>query len=148
MGQKPNKKRKSWFEQQAERFGPDFIESIRPDDAQKGAIKVFSDIARGNVNIPNEGQYFLNTQFSYNCIVAANSKKVFYGYLLSGLNALTSMDSNVANDANFQATYRIVKGNYEAYSLILNALHTINDTKNIQILYSLANQLIPYKYIL
>ena len=148
MAQKNGKKRKSWFEQQAERFGSDFINTIRSDEAQKGAIKVFSDLAYGNVNIPNEGSYFLNQQFLDNCIVAANSKRVYYSYLFSGLNALTASDPAVGNDNNFQATYRIIRGNFEAYSIILNSLHMIRDSGNIQILYSLTNQLAPYKYIL
>ena len=49
MGQKNNggKRRKNWFEQQIERFGPDFIDTMRADETQKGAVKVFTDLARG-----------------------------------------------------------------------------------------------------
>ena len=150
MGQKNGggKKRKNWFEQQVERFGSDFIHSIRADEAQKGAVKVFGDLARGNVNISTEGGYFLDPQFLENCIIAANSKQVFYKYLYEGLNASVRENPNTANDQSFQAVYRNISNSLSAFSYIYQALHGIKETGNLQYLYTLVSQLAPYKYVL
>ena len=147
MGQKNNgKKRKSWFEQQVERFGPDFINNMSADEMQKGAVKVFTDLARGNVSIATEGNYFLNAQFLENCCIAANSKRVFNSILFDGLNALNQVNPNVANDSNFQATYRQISNKVQAYSMIYEALCGIRATGNLQLLYTLVSQLAPFKY--
>lgn len=148
MGQKNNggKRRKNWFEQQIERFGPDFIDTMRADETQKGAVKVFTDLARGNVNIATEGNYFLNAQFLENCCIAANSKRVFNSILFDGLNALNQVNPNVANDTNFQATYRQISNKVQAYTMIYEALCGIRSTGNLQLLYTLVSQLAPFKY--
>ena len=148
MGQKNNKKRKNWFEQQIDRFGADFIHSIRADDAQKGAINVFRDLARGNINISTEGGYFLDPQFLENCIVSANSKQVFYRTLLNGLDASVRENPNISTDQNFQIIYRNISNNLNAFIYIYQALYGIKNSQNLQFLYTLVSQLAPYKYIL
>ena len=141
---KPNQK--NWFVQQEERFGANFIEMVRADEMQKGAIRLFRDIARGNINLSTEGQYFTNPQFIENCLIAANSKYVYYSTLFEGLNALSSIDASRVNDANYQATYRNIKLSMEGYGLIYNGLLNIKSSGNLNYLYTLVNQLAPYRF--
>ena len=147
MAQKNKKSnQKNWFGQQIEKFGPEFISNIRADEAQKGAIRLFRDIARGNINIPTEGQYFLDGQFLENCIVAATSKYVYFSILFEGLEALARTDSTRSSDTNYLAVYRNTKNSMAAYGCILNTLNNIKATGDLGFLYTLVNQLNPYRF--
>lgn len=147
--QQQRKQQPNWFAQQNQRYGENWITLINAEEMQKGAIRLFRDIARGNINIPKDGAYFTNVQFIDNCIVAANSKIIYYGLLLDGLNALSTTNPEKMRTSNSQAVYRNVKMAFEGYGFIVQAMLAIRASGDyVSNLGVLVNNLIPYKYSL
>lgn len=141
-----NKKRGNWFDQQIQRYEtPDFIKQIRPEQLVKDAIRVFRDIARGNIDVEKYGEYFLDPYFIDTCLTAANSKHVLHEISKIGIESLiTSPQSANYPDAPTVHNYHMRAS--EGYKIIVNALVSIKMSGDIKYIYAMAAQLSRYRY--
>ena len=146
---KNNKKRKvpSFFDQQLQQFGPGWIYRMNTDQIRKNAMKVFRDLAFGNLDPYEVQEYFAVVDFTYNLKVAAddNAKYNYYSYL--GLSYCPDIDI---------AMQRVASTHYEAYmafsvtATLLNNILTDISTSNGAFIPSLLMEamatLNPYKH--
>lgn len=89
MGKKNNKggprPQQSYMDQQKQRLGTGFMAKMTADDIKKNALRIFKDLAVGNMS-PNEAvQYFTNYDFVYNLKVAADTNLNYRQYVYYGL---------------------------------------------------------------
>lgn len=144
--QQNNQKRKNYFAQQIQNNGVDFIEKLRDDQLQRDSIRIFRDIARGNISIDEYGEYFLNPKLINAAISAAYSKFVLFGTSKVALELLMNTPGKSAEFPDAPQIFSYHLKGYEAYSLILNTMTNLKNTNNIEYLYVMANNLTKYRY--
>lgn len=77
--------RPSFLKQQEQRLGAGFLNRLNAEDIRKNALKIFRDLAEGSMD-PNEvEQYFNQTDFTYNLLVAATDNLNYRNYVYTGL---------------------------------------------------------------
>lgn len=121
MAKNNNKKQSqpSFFEQQLQRNGPGWIYAMNTEQIRKNALKVFKDIAFGNVD-PNEtADYFAIPDFTYNLKMAADDNAMYNYYTFMGLQNCQQAPPELIRVAN------IHWDNYTAYNVTSQALNNI-----------------------
>lgn len=111
MKKEPGHIERSWIEKKKEQMGGDFINTINPFYIKRDAIKIFKDIAYGNISVNKDhAKYFTNTTF---------------------LNALqeASIDNYVWHDATYTGLYHYI-----------NNLYQNNIPKGFEYLYDICNR--------
>ena len=113
--------RPSWFKQQEQRMGLDFLNKMHAEDIRKNSLKIFKDLAEGNINPDDANKYFNNYDFTYNLMIAAQDNLNYRMYVYQGLinNPQIQYDEQmqrVASEVNEQIT---------AYNSILVHLNNI-----------------------
>lgn len=143
MAGNKNKKRENYFQKNINRLGPDFLESMALDKLKLDAVKVFRELARGNIDIEVYGKYFYNNKFLEACISTAETKYNFHLVSAKGVNEL--LKQNVQG-MNIFSIYDFHNNAAYAYYLIafkLNEFRKIGDTN---ILIELILNLAKYRY--
>lgn len=164
--EKMNKPPKStYFSQNAEKFGPDFLRKKRPDELKRDAIRIFKDIAHSRGYVGGLGVYFTN---NYNFVKlmreAANTMVLEENAVVLGLSTyVNNMQSQGTQlDDNVMFSYDNHKGKLKALSIIGTGLDSIlaiidlsNTWDNVYkyvkvcgVLKSMSLQLKDYKYYL
>lgn len=89
MGKKNNKggpkPQQSYMDQQKQRLGVGFISKLTADDIKKNALRIFKDLAVGNMPPVEAVQYFSVYDFVYNLKVAADENLNYRQYVYYGL---------------------------------------------------------------
>lgn len=89
MGKKNNKggpkPQQSYMDQQKQRLGVGFISKLTADDIKKNALRIFKDLAVGNMPPAEAVQYFSVYDFVYNLKVAADENLNYRQYVYYGL---------------------------------------------------------------
>ncbi len=135
----------NYFVQQIQRNGVNFLDTIRDDILQRDSIRIFRDLARGNINIDQYGDYFLNPKLINAAITASYSKFVLYSTSKAGIELL--INSPFGKDySNAPEILNYYMRASEAYGLIYNAMMSIRQTNDINHLYSLVNKISSYSY--
>ena len=141
---KPNNNQPNYFKQNIQKYGKDFIDKMNARDMQVNTVRVFRDLARGNINPKTEGEYFLNPQFMDACLVAAHSKLVMHSTHYNGVSMLIQNMGPSATQEMYQvADYD--KRCMDAYTTIMSGLQAIQATGNVEYLYTMANNLRNYR---
>lgn len=144
MNKRPNKpNRPNYFQQNIQKFGPDFLKAKNADVLQTDAIRIFRDIARGNVNIEVDGPYFLDPQFMESCITAATLKLSLHTINYNGVLGL------VNSGINDPMTLKVLdynKRSMEGYNIILTHLNNIRSSGDPNYLMSMASNLHNYRF--
>ena len=134
--------RPNYFQQNIQKFGENFLGQKNSNDMQLDAIRVFRDIARGNIDVEEEGKYFLHPQFLESCIVAAFSKLSLHSINFNGVNLLVSQG---ANDETTMSILEYDRRCAEAYTIIYNQLNNIRNTGDVNYLTVMVNNLKNYR---
>lgn len=138
---------KDFFSQSKKQYGDDFLRYMNARDLQFKAPLIFRQMAKGQINVVENGHYFLDPTFLEACIIAANSKCTFHSISRDGVDLLirTVMANNaqITNEMNAVLDFHVRAA--EAYSEILNALNNINNTMNTDCLLPLVNKLSNYR---
>lgn len=106
-GQRPQ--RPSWIKQQEQKMGSGFLNKMHAEDVRKNALKIFKDLAEGNMDPDEVEQYFNQYDFVYNLMVAAQDNMNYRIYVYQGLinNPQIQYDEQmqrVASEINEQIT--------------------------------------------
>ena len=143
MAGNKNKKRENYFQQNINRLGPNFMDSLPLDRMKLDAVKVFRELARGNVDIDIYGKYFLNEKFLEACISTAETKHNFHLVSAMGVNEL--LTQNVQGQ-NIYAVYDFHNNAAHAYYLIAYKLTEFRNIKDMYSLSDLVLNLAKYRY--
>lgn len=109
----------NFFEQQVQKFGPNWIYAMNSEQVRKNALKVFKDIAFGNVSPDEVAEYFAIADFTYNLKLAADDNMNYNYYSYLGLQNCKDTSAEMVKVAN--AHY----DNYTAYAVTSQALNNI-----------------------
>lgn len=139
---KPKNNRPNYFKQNIQKFGENFLARKNVNELQMDAIRIFRDIARGNIDIQNEGKYFLDPQFMESCIWSASMKLNLFTTNYRGV--LMLYNSGV-NDDNTMAVLDYNKKCMEAYTIIITHLNNIKITADVNYLSAMINNLRNYR---
>lgn len=147
MAKGNNSKGKDFFSQSKKLYGEEFLNYMNARDLQFKATQVFRQLARGQVDVIENGKYFLQPQFLEACIVAANSKYTLHSISRDGvqmlINSLIAQNMKVSNDMN--SVFDFHTRATEAYGCILNTLNIINTMGNTDSLIPLVQSLSNYR---
>lgn len=115
----------SFLKQQEQRLGPGFLNRLNTEDIRKNALRIFKDLAEGSMD-PNETeQYFNQTDFVYNLLVAANDNYTYRIYVYQGLIS----NPNIQFDPEMQRVASEVLDQANTYMTI--GVHLNNILNNI-----------------
>lgn len=113
--------RLSFLKQQEQRLGAGFLNRLNAEDIRKNALKIFRDLAEGNMD-PNEvEQYFNQTDFTYNLLVAATDNLNYRNYVYTGLIS----NPNIQYDLEMQRVASEVADQIRTYQSIVSHLNNI-----------------------
>lgn len=113
--------RPSFLKQQEQRLGAGFLNRLNAEDIRKNALKIFRDLAEGNMD-PNEvEQYFNQTDFTYNLLVAATDNLNYRNYVYTGLIS----NPNIQYDLEMQRVASEVADQIRTYQSIVSHLNNI-----------------------
>ena len=143
MAHNKKHKRENYFQQNIQRSGPDFLETMPLDKMKLDAVKVFRELARGNIDIDVYGKYFYNPRFLEALINTAEVKYNFH--LISAMGVGKLLEQNVQGQ-NIFAVYEFHNNTTTAYSIILAKLTEFRNTGDINILSDLVMNLVKYRY--
>lgn len=145
---KGNKNQNNYFIQNIREKGKDFIHYKNPRELQNDALKIFRELARGQINIEDHGMYFLDPQFLASCVYAAESKYQYHAISQTGVDMYITqiMNSGSMPDSIVVGVKEDHKRKAEAYGLIYQSLCSISYTYDINSLYVLVSKLQNYKY--
>ena len=141
----PKRRENNFFTQNIEKYGDNFLDYINARTIQMQSINIFRNIAKGRVNLDKYGHYFTFSQFLEPCIESARSK---YEVCAITLNAMQCYIYSGASSPAIASTFDYHKKNYEAYSIILQQLNNIKMDNDVTHIYTMANALSSYKYII
>ena len=138
---------KDFFSQAKKQYGEDFLRYINARDLQFKAPLIFRQMSKGQINVVENGHYFLDPVFLEACMIAANSKLSLHSISRDGVDLLARnlINSNmqISNDVNAVLDFHTRAS--EAYGEILNALNSINNTMNTDCLLPLVSKLNNYR---
>lgn len=137
------KARPSYFQQNVQRFGPNFLDLKNAEQMQKDAVKVFRDIAMGNINLNNDGEFFLNQQFLACCIKEAEAILNTHIVHCNGCSAL--IYAGQGNDF-VSAVLEKDQRSAQAYKILYDGLCALSATGDLNYLSMLTNNLRNYRF--
>ena len=143
-----NKNQNNYFTQNIREKGEDFIHYKSPRDLQNDALKIFRELARGQIDISKHGKYFLDPQFLASCVQAAQSKYQYHAISQTGVDMYITqiMSKGSMPDDITIGVKEDHKRKAEAYGLIYQSLCSISYTYDINSLFVLVSKLQNYKY--
>ena len=119
------------------------MDSMPLDRMRNDAIKVFRELARGNIDISVYGKYFLNPKFLEACIISAEIKYNFHLVSAMGVNSL--LERNIQGQ-NIYGVYEFHNNAAAAYNLIKSKLTEFRTFGDLNILTDLVLNLTRYRY--
>lgn len=143
-----NKQQNNYFTQGIRERGEDFIQYKSPRDLQNDALRIFREIARGQIDLERHGNYFLAPQFLESCLQAAWNKYSFHSISATGVDMLITnyMNSGMMPDDNVIGVKEQHKRTAEAYCIIYQTLCTLRTSGDLSNLFVLVSKLQNYKY--
>lgn len=138
----------NYFSQHIRERGENFISFKNSRDLQNDALKIFRELARGQIDINKYGNYFLDPQFLNSCLQAAWNKYSYHSISQTGVDLYISqlMGKGMMPDNTVISVKEDHKRKAEAYTLIYNSLYSLGHTGDTSVLFVLVNQLQNYKY--
>lgn len=116
------KNQPSWIQQQLQQNGEAFIGRLTTDIIRKNALKIFKDIASGNIDYNRDWKYFGMYTFTYNLFLSAQDNAYYTWTCCSGI--MTMLNSGQA-DSKMVEIANELKLNYDAYSTVMQGLNNI-----------------------
>lgn len=143
---KNNNNQSNYFTQNIKQYGENFLKYKTPKDIEYDCIKIFRELAKGRIDIPKCGPYFLDAQFLESCLHGAIQKYNYHNVSFNGINCMVTMNQNLLNDNTTMGILSDHKKSVTAYNLIITILNNIKLTGDFTYLFTLVNQLQPFKY--
>lgn len=111
----------SFLKQQEQRLGTGFLNRLTAEDIRKNALKIFRDLADGNMDINEVEQYFNQADFTYNLLEAAKDNLNYRNYVYMGL----INHPQLPYDANMQRVANELADQITTYNSIVVHLNNI-----------------------
>lgn len=148
MKKNNNKNQNNFFSQNIRKNGENFLDLKNSKTMQRDAPRIFREIARGNIDLLKYGHYFLDMQFLESLIVTANNEFIFHNISYAGVMNLIASATMHREQVDVAVTQVLEthKRRAEAYNIIFNYLTMLKNTRDLNYIYALANNLSPYKF--
>lgn len=117
-GKKPQR-RQNYFNLQFQQLGEGWTGKITTLDVRKSALRLFKDIANGNIDLDKDVQFFNEPSFTYNLKLAADDN-AYHCYTL--YYALYQMPNKDQYQVKLMDEYL---QRYNAYSILSQSFNTI-----------------------
>ena len=148
---KNKKKQQSFFDQQVQKLGENWLCLTNTDTIRKNALKVLKDLAFGNIDPYEDAKYFGSADFTYNIKVACDDNSMYNYWTYVGLNQYLQMYG--PQDPNIE---KIMCQHYDmhvaytqasaALNNILTTINTMGDQYVPAAIMQANTMLSPYKY--
>lgn len=116
---KKSQSRTNYFNLQFQNIGDGWMGRLTTQDVRKSALRLFKDIASGNVNANKDMEYFNEPNFTYNLKLAADDNMQYNGTIYTALNV------NPYKNAFQQKLCDEHYNRYCAYSVLSQCLNNI-----------------------
>lgn len=113
--------RQSFFQQQEQRLGPGFLNRMNTEEIRKNALRIFKDLADGIVRPEDVENYFNQTDFVYNLLMAAQDNYNYRIYIWQGLSG----NPAIQHDTDMQRVSIEVYEQANTYMAIMSHLNNI-----------------------
>lgn len=143
MSNNNKKKRENYFQQNINRLGNNFLDLLPLDKIKLDTVRVFRELARGNIDIDVYGKYFMHTKFLEACIETSATKFNLHNISAMGVERLIA--DNIQG-YNIGAVYDFHKNAAAAYRLINTKMTEFRYYNDITILTDLVANLVKYRY--
>ena len=134
--------KRSYIDNMVRQYGDNWIVAIKSDTIQKSAKKIVRDMVLGNIDYEKHGQYFLDSKFMENLLIACNNEYeeayLHYNALVFYFQCYPSIP-NAGSLITHDHTLMFI------YSTIINKLNNIRLTNNIGELYDVSAILFQYR---
>lgn len=139
--------RKNYFDYQKQKFGENFLQKKNAWNLQFDALRIFSDLIRGNIDVRKYEKYFSDTQLLESCLLVSSQKQSFHAVSYSGVEMLlqSMQNNNQPIDDIVFAVLDFHQKSAEAYGIIYNAFLGYKNTMNIEYLIPINSQLRNYR---
>lgn len=145
MARQNNKMSNNYFTQQIQRNGVNFLDGVRDDNLLRDAVRIFRDLARGNINIDQYGDYFSHPRLLNAAITASYSKFTYHSISHAGVAEL--LQKNTIPYPSAPTVLNAHSRSAQGYKLIFDAMTAIANTGQYnEILKTLVNNLNNYRY--
>lgn len=115
------KKTASFFDQQIQQYGPNWIYLMTTETVRKNAMKILKDISFGNIDPAEVAVYFSVADFTYNLMIAAIDNAKYNWWTFVGL-------TEVANRIEYDHTLtKVAHAHYEAWQAYEVAAAQLNN---------------------
>lgn len=148
MGKSKNKTRPNYFNLQFQQLGPGWTGKVTTMDIRKSAVRLFKDIANGNINPETDIKYFNEPSFTYNLKLSADDNAYYNFTAFQGISIIpnaTTLQQKMAEEHRIR---------YYVYSVISQYLNSIligisvnGGMQTAAIVQDLAVALRPYRYM-
>lgn len=141
------KKNNNFFIQMKSQFGENFLNFIDSRSLQIKSLQIFRQMARGQVDVAENGKYFLDERLMQASLIAIEGKIRFHAISGDGVEALQEKlrAKGTPADANIISVGEYHKRSFEGYTLIRNTLLIINQTRDLSVLLTLVSNLSKYR---
>mgnify|MGYP004470986765 CR=1 FL=1 len=145
-----NRKQDNYFTRSIQKKGLNFMSLKSSSEFEVDAIRVFRDLARGNINIDEYGEYFLNEIFLDSCIKTAYSNLTKNELSFKGMQLLYKESYEKFNyvDVNIPTLMEYYRKMSEIYRIIYSYLNLVKETKETIYLVVLSDALYEYRFII
>lgn len=131
---KPKNSQPSWLDNQIKQYGGAFMSRLNTEIVRKNALKIFKDLASGNINYEKHSEFFRVYSFTYSLVLAANDNAYYAWAVSAGLDTFIVSNPMAANEGNkLTEISRELKKSFNAYnaaSAVLN--NVLIDIQNTQ----------------
>lgn len=142
-----NRSGRDFFSQSKKQYGEEFLKYMNARELQFKSAQIFRQMAKGQVDVVENGKYFLEPQFLEACLITANSKYTLHSISRDGVsllvNTLVSQGVKVSPDINSVLDFHTRAT--EAYLEILNTMNIINNSGNTDCLIPMIQKLSNYR---
>ena len=137
----------NFFIQMRNQYGENFLNFIDSRSLYLKAIQIFRQMSRGQIDVVQEGKYFLDERLLQACISAITAKLNMHSISAQGIEALQEkirLNGGIP-DASIIGVGEFHSKSTDGYNLIYNHLMIINQTRDLSVLLTLVANLNKYR---
>lgn len=135
--------RKNYFDYQIERFGESFLSRKNPQNLQQDAMRIFKDMAYGNIDVRQYECYFRDQQLLESMLLEADRNYRFHHISYYGVEQLRSNPYFPQDEVNNVSAYH--KEVSDFYGVIFNGLTNFKVSNDIEYLIITIGQIRKYR---
>lgn len=135
--------RKNYFDYQIDRFGESFLNKKNPQNLQDDALRIFRDLAYGNIDVREYEEYFRDQQLLEAMLLKADQVYRFHYFSYYGVEQLRQNPNFPQDEVTNIATHH--KEVSDLYNVILQGLNNFKISNDIDYLIIMIGQIRRYR---